>query len=68
MLPPMLKAVFAPIPAKPRQPAVRPTPLAVITAGNIDDVTALLAEARARFPGAQVRSGTRGMWEVWPGT
>jgi hypothetical protein len=68
MLPPTLKAVFAPGSAKPRQPVVRPKPLAVITAGNIDDVTARLAEAKTRFPGAQVRSGPRGTWEVWPAT
>lgn len=66
MLPPTLKAIFAPDPPKPRQPVVRPKPLAVIKAGAIEEVMAELAEAKAQFPDAVVRSGRHGSWELWP--
>ena len=68
MLPPILRRIFAPDPPKPRQPVTRPTPLAVIVGGDIDDVLARLAEAKTRFPGATVRCGPRGTWELWPST
>jgi hypothetical protein len=66
MLPSTLKAIFAPDPPKPRQPVVRPKPLAVIKAGAIEEVMAKLAEAKAQFPDAVVRSGRLGTWELWP--
>jgi hypothetical protein len=66
MLPPTLRAIFAADPPKPRQPVARRKPLAVIAAGAIDDVMAKLAEAKTKFPGAVVRSGPRGGWELWP--
>jgi hypothetical protein len=68
MLPPDLKAIFAPDPTQPRQPAIRPKPLAVINAGTIDGAIAKLAEAKAQFPDAVVRSGRHGSWELWPPT
>jgi hypothetical protein len=67
MLPPVLNEVFAPSPPKPRTSVVRPKPLAVISAGSVDEVFAQLAQARGRFPGATVRAGARGTWELWPG-
>jgi hypothetical protein len=66
MLPHTLREIFAPDPPKPRRPVARPAPLAVITAGSIDDVLARLAEAKTKFPNATVRSGPRGTWEIWP--
>jgi hypothetical protein len=68
MLPSTLRELFAPNPPKPRQPVARPKPLAVIAAGKIDEVLSRLAEAQARFPDAEVRSGPRGTWELWPTT
>ncbi|GEM_PF-6620424 len=68
MLPLMLREIFAPSPPKLRQPIVRPRPLAVIAAGKIDEVLPRLAEAQARFPDAEVRSGPHGSWELWPTT
>jgi len=52
MLPPAtLKAIFAADAPKPRQPVVRPKPVAVIKAGAIGEVMANLADATAQFPG-----------------
>lgn len=66
MLPPLLREIFAPAPVKPRQPVARPKPLAVISAGTVDDILACLTEAKDQFPDAQVRPGPRGTWELWP--
>jgi hypothetical protein len=66
MLPPLLKQIFAPDPPKPRKEVIKPKPLVVIKSGKVDDVLAQLAEAKARFPEAEVRSGPRGTWKLWP--
>lgn len=66
MLPPLLRQIFAPDTPKPRKTIVKPKPLVVIKIGKVDDVLAQLAEAKARFPEAEVRSGPRGTWELWP--
>lgn len=68
MLPATLREIFAPDPPTPRKAVVRPKPLAVIPGGKIDDVLARLAGAKAQFPGAEVRSGPCGTWELWPST
>jgi hypothetical protein len=40
--------------------------LAVIDAGtSLEDVIARLAQVQAEHPGAQVRSGRQGSWEIW---
>jgi hypothetical protein len=61
LLPPRLRAVFAPAPSRPR-----PKPLAVIPAGPISEVLARLAEAQQRYPDARVRRGAADGWELWP--
>lgn len=67
MLPPLLRALFAPDPPKPkRKPRPKPQPLAVIAPGPIDEVMTQLTEAQAKYPTAQVRRGKSGNWELWP--
>jgi hypothetical protein len=68
MLPALLREIFAPKPPKARKACARREPLAVIPAGTIDSVLARLTDAKAKFPDADVRSGSRGGWELWPKT
>lgn len=68
MLPPLLRALFAPPPPKQaRKRRARQQPLAVIPSGlPIDEVMARLTEAQAKYPGAEVRRGSDDGWELWP--
>ncbi|GAA1578913.1 hypothetical protein GCM10009789_35750 [Kribbella sancticallisti] len=68
MLPPMLRAIFAPAPRRQTAQRRRPTsqPLAVIQAGPIAEVVARLAEIQQVHPTAQLRPADRGTWAVWP--
>jgi hypothetical protein len=50
-------------------PAPAPQPLAVIAAGTtVEDLLARLTRIQADHPGAQVRRGKKGSWEIWPAT
>jgi hypothetical protein len=52
-------------PAEP--PAPEPRPIAVIAVGlPIEDLFAKLTAIQADHPGAQIRQGKRGRWEIWP--
>lgn len=64
MLPPMLRTIFGPAPAK-RTRKPKPKPLAVIAAGSINEVMMQLAQAQAKHPDAQVRRGNGNSWELW---
>jgi hypothetical protein len=50
-------------------PTVKPEPLDVIPSGlSIDEVMEHLDAARRRWPGAEVRRGSRNRFEIWPGS
>lgn len=67
MLPPLLRALFAPDPPKPkRKPQPKPQPLAVIAPGPISEVMTQLTEAQTKYPTAEVKRGKSGNWELWP--
>ncbi|MFD9889719.1 hypothetical protein ACFWY9_10270 [Amycolatopsis sp. NPDC059027] len=68
MLPPRLRAIFAPGPVEKKLAKPKPQPLATIPPGPIDEVMAKLQELQAKYPTAQVRQGARGSWELWPAT
>jgi hypothetical protein len=49
-------------------PAPAPRRLAVIAAGSsVEDVIARLARVQDEHPGARVRAGEQGAWEIWSG-
>jgi hypothetical protein len=69
MLPPLLKAIYGPVPErKPRaKAAAKPRPLAVIPSGlSVDEVMTRLARAQKQYPEAEVRRGAGDGWELWP--
>jgi hypothetical protein len=66
MLPPLLRALFAPATPKPRTKQRVPKPLTVISPGPIGEVMARLAAAQAEHPDAEIRKGNGGTWELWP--
>lgn len=67
MLPPLLHALFVRAKPKPTtKPKSKPSPLAVISPGPIDEVMAQLAEAQVKHPKTHLRRGTGNTWEVWP--
>jgi hypothetical protein len=66
MLPPLLRAIFAPGPTKKKPVPPKPQPLATVPPGPIADVMAKLQELQATYPTAEVRQGARGRWELWP--
>lgn len=66
MLPPMLRAIFAPDSVKKKAVPPKPKPLATVPPGPIADVMAKLQELQAKYPTAEVRQGARGRWELWP--
>lgn len=64
MLPPLLKKLFTN--DKPKPPAPKPEPLAIIAPGSISDVMERLAQAQAKYPDAELRRGKGSTWELWP--
>jgi len=50
-----------------KAPQPVPQPLAVIADGSpVEDLIARLTQIQAVHPGAQVRRGRKGSWEIWP--
>jgi hypothetical protein len=66
MLPPDLRAIFAPEAVTPHARKPKPKPLATIPGGLIGDVMTQLADIQTNHPTAQLRPGRGNTWEVWP--